>query len=38
MLTLWRGSIWPAVVAHTLLNLCIEPGMFEKALAGGFGS
>jgi membrane protease YdiL (CAAX protease family) len=38
VLTLWRGSIWPAVVAHTLLNLCIEPGMFEKALAGGFGS
>ncbi len=33
---LWRGNVWPAVVAHTLLNLCIEPGLIEKALTGGF--
>ncbi len=33
---LWRGNVWPAVVAHTLLNLCIEPGLIEKALAGSF--
>lgn len=34
---LWRGNVWPAVVAHTILNLCIEPGLIEKALSGGFG-
>jgi membrane protease YdiL (CAAX protease family) len=33
---LWRKSVWPAVVAHTLLDLCIEPGLIEKALSGGF--
>jgi membrane protease YdiL (CAAX protease family) len=33
---LWRGSVWPAVVAHTLLDLCIEPGLIEKAFSGGF--
>jgi membrane protease YdiL (CAAX protease family) len=33
---LWRGSVWPAVVAHTLLDLCIEPGLIEKALSGRF--
>ena len=36
--TLWRRSIWAAVIAHTLLDLCIEPGLFAKALQGGFGS
>jgi membrane protease YdiL (CAAX protease family) len=33
---LWRGNVWPAVVAHALLDLCIEPGLIEKALTGGF--
>jgi membrane protease YdiL (CAAX protease family) len=33
---LWRGSVWSAVIAHTLLNLCIEPGLIEKALTGEF--
>jgi|GEM_PF-5253961 len=33
---LWRASVWPAVIAHTLLDLCIEPALIEKALAGGF--
>jgi membrane protease YdiL (CAAX protease family) len=33
---LWRGNVWPAVTAHALLSLCIEPGLFEKALSGGF--
>jgi len=28
---LWCGNVWPAVVAHTLLDLCIEPGLIEKA-------
>jgi len=36
LIVLWRGSVWPAVVAHTLLDLCIEPGLIEKALHGGF--
>lgn len=31
-LRLWRGNVWPAVAAHTLLNLCIEPGLIEKAM------
>lgn len=34
---LWRGNVWPAVGAHTILNLCIEPGLMEKAFSGGFG-
>lgn len=33
VVTLWRGNVWAAVVAHTFLDLCIEPGLFEKALA-----
>lgn len=36
IVVLWRGNVWPAVVAHTLLDLCIEPGLLEKALTGGF--
>ncbi|MCC6697850.1 MAG: CPBP family intramembrane metalloprotease [Candidatus Hydrogenedentes bacterium] len=32
-LTLWRGNVWSAVVAHTVLNLCIEPGLMEKAMS-----
>jgi len=35
---LWRGNVWPAVVAHTLLDLCVEPGLIEKALTGGFNT
>jgi membrane protease YdiL (CAAX protease family) len=35
--TLWRRSIWAAVAAHTVLDLCIEPGLFVKAFQGGFG-
>jgi Na+-driven multidrug efflux pump len=35
---LWRGNVWPAVAAHTLLNLCIEPGLLEKALTNGFSA
>ena len=32
VLTLWRGNVWAAVAAHSLLNLCIEPGLIEKAM------
>jgi membrane protease YdiL (CAAX protease family) len=35
---LWRGNVWPAIMAHTLLDLCIEPGLIEKALTGGFNT
>ena len=38
VMTLWRRNVWPAVIAHTVLNLCIEPGLFVKELTGGFGS
>lgn len=37
LITLWRGNVWAAVVAHTVLDLCIEPALFRKALTGGFG-
>jgi len=33
---LWRGNVWAAVIAHALLNLCIEPGLIENALTGEF--
>ena len=33
VVTLWRGNVWAAVAAHTLLDLCIEPGLMEKAMA-----
>lgn len=33
VVTLRRGSVWAAVIAHMLLNLCVEPGLFEKALS-----
>ena len=36
LIVLWRGNVWPAVVAHALLDLFIEPGLIEKALTGGF--
>ena len=35
---LWRRNVWPAVVAHAVLNLCIEPALFQKAIQGGFSS
>lgn len=38
VVTLWRRSIWAAVIAHTVLDLAIEPRLFEKVLAGGFGT
>lgn len=38
MSVLWRRSVWPAVVGHTILDLCIEPGLIQKALSGGFGA
>lgn len=37
VVTTWRGSVWSAVAAHTLLNLCIEPGLMEKAMSLGHG-
>lgn len=33
VLTLCRGNVWAAVVAHTILNLCVEPGLMEKAMS-----
>jgi len=33
MITIYRGNVWPAVVAHSLLNICIEPGLIEKAMS-----
>lgn len=38
LVVLWRHNIWPVVVAHILLDLLIEPGLIEKALAGGFAT
>jgi len=32
----WRDSVWPAVAAHTLLNVCIEPGLFQAFINSGF--
>lgn len=31
--TLKRGNVWSAVVAHSLLNVCVEPALFEKAMS-----
>ena len=33
--SLWRGNVWSAVVAHSVLNLCIEPALLNKAMATG---
>ena len=33
IITIYRGNVWPAVVAHSLLNICIEPGLIEKAMS-----
>ena len=32
-ITLKRGNVWAAVVAHSLLDLCVEPGLIEKAMS-----
>ena len=32
VVTLWRGNVWAAVVAHTLLDICIEPSLMEKVV------
>lgn len=29
----WRGNVWPAVAAHTVLDLLIEPGLLLGAMA-----
>jgi len=28
-----RGNVWSAVIAHSVLNLCIEPALIDKALS-----
>ena len=33
---LWRGNVWAAVVAHSFLNLSIEPALLNKAMAMSF--
>ena len=33
VVTIRRGNVWAAVVAHTILNLCIEPGLLHKVMA-----
>ena len=30
--TLRRGNVWPAVIAHSVLNLCAEPALLQKAM------
>ncbi|HEX8524343.1 MAG TPA: CPBP family intramembrane glutamic endopeptidase [Tepidisphaeraceae bacterium] len=30
--TVWRRSVWAAIIAHTLLDLCIEPALFYNAM------
>lgn len=32
-ITLKRGNVWSAVIAHSLLNICVEPGLIEKAMS-----
>lgn len=31
-----RGNVWSAVVAHSFLNLCIEPALMNKAMSFNF--
>ncbi|MHC5060274.1 MAG: CPBP family intramembrane glutamic endopeptidase [Planctomycetota bacterium] len=33
--TLRRGNVWPAVIAHSVLNLCVEPALLQKAMTFG---
>ena len=28
--TLRRGNVWPVVIAHSVLNLCVEPALLQK--------
>lgn len=32
-LVVWRKNVWPAVIAHTLIDLFIEPALIEQAFA-----
>jgi membrane protease YdiL (CAAX protease family) len=32
-ITIMRGNVWAAVTAHSILNLCIEPGLINKAMS-----
>lgn len=32
-ITLRRGNVWAAVVAHSILNLCAEPALLEKSMS-----
>ena len=36
--TSWRRSVWSAVTAHAILDLCIEPALIQKAMTGGFNT
>ena len=31
--TLKRGNVWAAIAAHSVLGLCIEPGLFDKVMS-----
>ncbi|MBN2211224.1 MAG: CPBP family intramembrane metalloprotease [Sedimentisphaerales bacterium] len=31
-----RGNVWPAVIAHSVLNLCIEPALMNKVMSTNF--
>jgi membrane protease YdiL (CAAX protease family) len=31
-----RGNVWPAVIAHSVLNLCIEPALMSKVMSINF--
>jgi membrane protease YdiL (CAAX protease family) len=33
-----RGNVWSAVIAHSIINLCIEPGLLNKAMSMHCGS
>ncbi len=32
VVTTWRGNVWSAVIAHALLDICIEPALYVKAI------
>jgi membrane protease YdiL (CAAX protease family) len=32
-IALRQGNVWASVVAHTILNICIEPALMEQALS-----
>jgi len=31
-ITIWRGNVWAALLAHLVLNLCIEPGLIRNVM------